>query len=242
MLRLHSTVLIPLLIKRKNLVAPVMFFVGSLMAMMFIPGVASFFIEDEKIFLIVLLLDVLIMLPIFIIAAIVVIRAALKNSVFKYIPDAPAEALSKMDVVFDFDSEPGKLLFKEVAPEVIDRTKPSLTLYENGKVRNGAERFFKISELSVNHNYRLAMFLRMAVGVIPGGMNGVTSTMQVYWYIFLDEEYDKLMSAIRGYNIRIKTKMQNDRNAKYIVDGIRARNGLFFDQGERIFVNGNYYF
>ena len=73
-------------------------------------------------------------------------------------------------------------------------------------------------------------------------MNGVTSTMQVYWYIFLDEEYDKLMSAIRGYNIRIKTKMQNDRNAKYIVDGIRARNGLFFDQGERTFVNGNYYF
>lgn len=223
MLRLRSTVLIPLRIKRKNLVAPVMFCVGSLMVMMFVPGVASFFIEDEKTFLMVLLFDTLIMLPIFIISAIVAIKAAFKNSVFKYIPDAPDDALYKMDVFFDFESEPAKMLCREETPELLDRTKPSITLYENGKVRNSAEKLFRVGEMSVNHNYKLAMFLRVAAGVVPGGKNGIMSTAQFYWYIFLDEEYDKLMSAVREYNVNIKTSVQNDMNAKYIVDGIKAR-------------------
>lgn len=67
------------------------------------------------------------------------------------------------------------------------------------------------------------MFLRVAAGVVPGGKNGIMSTAQFYWYIFLDEEYDKLMSAVREYNVNIKTSVQNDMNAKYIVDGIKAR-------------------
>lgn len=229
MLRLCSTVLIPLRIKRKKIVAPVWFFIGTLMVMLFVPGIVSLFIEDEKTFMMVLLFDALIMLPIFIISAIVAIKTALKESVFKYIPDAPDDALYKMDVIFDFESEPGKMLCREEMPEVLDRTKPSITLYENGKVRNGDEKLFKITELTVNHNYKLAMFLRVAVGVVPGGKNGIMSTAQFYWYIFLDEEYDKLMSAVREYNIKMKTTVQNDMNAKYIVDGIKARNGLLFE-------------
>ena len=229
MLKLHSTVLIPLRIKRKKVVAPVWFFVATLMVMLFVPGIASFFIEDEKTFLMVLLFDALIMLPIFIISVVVTIKTALKDSVFKYIPEAPADALYKMDVSFDFESNPGKMLCREETPEVLDSTKPSLTLYENGKVRNSSGPLFKITELNVNHNYKLAMFLRAAVGVVPGGKNGIMSTAQFYWYIFLDEEYDKLMSAVRGYNIKVKTSARKDQEAKYIVDGIKARNGLFFE-------------
>ncbi len=226
MFSLNSTVLVPLYIKRKPLVVPVLFFVCSLCAMLFLPCVASPFIKDEMVLLVVIALDALVMLPIFTISATVVIVTACqkKNSVFRFIPDAPNEAVVKTKVVFDFESAPGQIRYRDVAPEMLAQTKPIVTLVEFDKVKNSAEGFFEVSNLTANHNYKVLMFLTSAVGIGPGGRYGVTGAGQFYWYIFIGEEYDILMRAITEHNVNIPISVKNDQEAKYIVDGIRARN------------------
>lgn len=225
MFSLKSTVLIPLYIKRKPLVGPVLFFVFSLLTLMLLPGMGSLFGGDETVLLILLVLDGLIVLPIFTISAIVLIVTALqkKNSVFRFIPEAPNEAVIKTNVLFDFESMPGQILYRNASPEMLDRTKPMMTLLEPDKVTGSNEGFFKVSNLTVNHNYQLVMFLASVVGIGPGGGYGVMGTGQFYWYIFIGEEYEKLMYAIREHNVNIPTSVQNNQEAKYIVEGIRAR-------------------
>lgn len=225
MFSLDSTVLVPLYIKRKPLVGPLIFFISSLFALLLLPGMASLLTGDEMVLLVSLVLDGLIVCPIFTISAIVLIVVACqkKNSVFRFIPDAPNEAVVKTKVVFDFESEPGKIRYRAVSPEMLDQTKPMVSLIELDKVKGSDERFFEISNLTVNHNYKLVMFLASVVGVGPGGRYGVTGAGQFYWYIFIGEEYEKLMSAIREHNVDIPISMQNNQDAKYIVEGISVR-------------------
>lgn len=228
MQNLKSIILIPLKIKRKGLVPPILLMLFFLLALIVVPGIVSLFVEDENTFILILLLSWLVLLPLFLISAAIVIMMAVnkKFSVFRYIPEAPEEATFKMNVLFDFVSSPGQMLYQDGEPEALRKSGPMVTVYEADKADKAGRDFegmHKVSELMVNYKYRLAMFLRMVAGIGPGGRYGFTGTMQVYWYIFIGEEYDALMQAMQEHRVDVKVTKQNDIEAKYIVDGISAR-------------------
>ncbi|MBE5894067.1 MAG: hypothetical protein E7285_00200 [Lachnospiraceae bacterium] len=222
---LKSIILIPLKIKRKGLVPPILLMLFFLLAMIVVPGIVSLFVEDENTFIFILLLSWLVLLPLFLISVAIVIMMAVnkKFSVFRYIPEAPEEATFKMNVLFDFVSSPGQMLYQDGEPEALRKSGPMVTIYEADKAGRDFEGMHKVSELMVNHKYRLAMFLRLAAGIGPGGRYGFTGTMQAYWYLFIGEEYDALMQAMQEHRVDVKITKQNDIEAKYIVDGIMAR-------------------
>lgn len=221
-MQLNSIMLVPLMIKRKNLVKPCCMFVCSLLAMILVPGITALLVKEEDVLALLIVLEFLVLFIVFIVFTILFIKAALKNSVFKFIPDAPDEAFNQTEIEFDFVSAPGKVLYREVSPKEIAQPALMVTLMDSGKVR-GSD-FSRITDIFVNHNYRLAMILKVKSGVTRGGRYGVTGGAQFIWYIFVDEEYEKLMNAMNQHTGSVRTREKNDLEASYIVGGLRQRN------------------
>ena len=223
-MQLNSIMLVPLMIKRKTLVKPVCMFVCSLLAMILVPGITALLVEEEAALALLIVLEFLVLLIVFIVFTILLIKAAVKqeNSVFRFIPDAPDEAINRTEIEFDFASVPGKALYREVSPKEIAQPALMVTLVESGKVK-GSD-FSQVKEIFVNHNYKVVMFLKTKSGITRGGRYGITGGAQFVWYIFVDEDYEKLMNAINEHTASIRTYEKKDLEASYIVGGLRQRN------------------
>ncbi len=223
-MQLSSIMLVPLMIKRKTLVKPVCIIVCSLLAMILVPGITAVLVESEDVKGLLIVLEFLVLFIVFLVFAIRLIKSALKqeNSVFRFIPDAPDAALNRTEIEFDFVSVPGKALYREVSPKEIAQPALMVTLVESGKVK-GSD-FSRITEIFVNHNYKVVMFLKTKSGITRGGRYGVTGGAQFVWYIFVDGEYEKLMNAIKEHTVSIRTYEKKDLEASYIVGGLRQRN------------------
>ncbi len=221
-MQLNSIMLVPLMIKRKNLVKPCCMFVCSLLAMILVPGITALLVKSEDVMALLIVSEFLVLFIVFIIFTILFIRAALKNSVFRFIPDAPDAAFNRTKIEFDFASVPGKILYREVSPKEIAQPALMVTLMDSGKVR-GSD-FSRITELYVNRNYKVAMFLKVKSGITRGGRYGVTGGAQFVWYIFVNEEYEKLINAMNKHTISIHTYEKKDLEASYIVGGLKQRN------------------
>lgn len=221
-MQLNSVMLVPLMIKRKPLGKPVYAFVCSLLAMILVPGITAMLVESESLKGLLIVLEFLVLFVVTIVFTVHLIKAALKNNVFRFIPDAPDTAFNRTKIEFDFASVPGKILYREVSPKEVAQPALMVTLMDSGKIK-GSD-FSQVKEIFVNHNYKLVMFLITKSGITPGGRYGVTGGLQFLWYIFVDEDYEKLMNAINEHTASIRTYEKKDLEASYIVGGLRQRN------------------
>lgn len=223
-MQLNSVMLVPLMIKRKTLVKPVCMFVCSILAMILVPVITALSVKEEDVMALLIVSEFLVLLIVFIVFTIHLIKTALKqeNSVFRFIPDAPDAAFNRTKIEFDFASAPGKVLYRDVSPKEIAQPALMVTLMDSGKVK-GSD-FSRITDIFVNHNYKVAMILKTKSGITPGGRYGVTGGAQFIWYIFVDEEYEKLMNAMNEHTVSVRTREKKDLEANYIVGGLRQRN------------------